>query len=162
MKRKNYFIAYLLIGIGIYFLIKQLELPFFEPLVGWPTLLGIVGTSFLLHSYKTKNKQNIFIGVLLVGFSIHFNGIEYYSFWYDHWAVYTLIVGIAYLISFFSTKKGLVLAVVLISISIIMLFSITLPDWVKPIYGIIDFIETFWPIILIVLGIYFLRTKRME
>lgn len=159
MRQKNTFIAYILIGLGVYFLIKQLNFAFFEPFTGWPTVIAIIGVSFLLHSYTAKDEGNIFTGVILLGIGIHFHGLQNYDFWYNHWSVYTLIIGIAYLILFFKTKKGLIPSVVLISVSVIMIFSITLPDWFKGIYGIIDFIETFWPVILIVIGIYFIRKK---
>ena len=139
--------------------VKQLNLVFFQPFIGWPTIVIIIGIAFLLHSYATKEKQNIFIGVILLGIGIHFHGLQNYDFWYNHWSIYTLIVGFAYLIRFFYMKKGLILSIVLITISIIMIFSISLPEWFQGVYGIIDFIETFWPIILIVIGIYFIRKK---
>jgi|SRR5699024_680702 len=159
LKNRNSFVAYLLIGLGVYFLIKQLDLAFFKPFFGWPTVIMIVGIAFLLHSYTAKDNHNTFIGILLVGFGIHFHGLQNYLFWYNHWSIYTLIIGIAYLILFFKTKRGLIPAIILISVSSIMIFSITLPDWFKGIYGIIDFIETFWPVILIILGVYFIRKK---
>lgn len=159
MRKQNLFFAYLLIGLGVYFLIRQLDLAIFRPFVGWPTILAIIGISFLLHSYSTKDKQNIFIGVIFLGLGIHFHGLQNYDFWYNHWSVYTLIIGIAYIVRFIYTKKGLIPAVVLITISVIMIFSISLPEWFQGIYGIIDFIETFWPVILIAIGIYFIRKK---
>lgn len=159
MKRKNSFIAYVLIGLGIYFLVKQLNFAFFEPFIGWPTVIAIIGIAFLLHSYTANEEGNIFIGVILLGIGIHLHGLQHYDFWYNHWSIYTLIFGIAYLILFFKTKRGLIPSVVLMSVSIIMIFSITLPSWFKGIYGIIDFIETFWPVILIVIGIYFIRKQ---
>lgn len=159
MKKRNLFTSYILIGLGIYFLIKQLEFSFFEPFIGWSTIVIIIGIAFLLHSYTAKEQSHLFTGIILLGIGIHFHGLQNYDFWYNHWSIYTLIIGIAYLFMFFKTKKGLIPSVVLLSISIIMIFSITLPDWFKGIYGIIDFIETFWPVILIVLGIYFIRKK---
>lgn len=159
MKKQHLFTAYLLIGIGIYFLIKQLDLAAFRNFYNWPTLLMIVGIAFLLHHYTVKEKQNIFTGVLLLGLGIHFHGLQNYDFWYNHWSIYTLIVGMAFLVRFFTTKKGFVPSVILIGISLLMIFSVTLPEWFQGIYGIIDFIETFWPVVLIVIGIYLLRKK---
>jgi len=159
MRKQNLFFAYLLIGLGVYFLIRQLDLAIFRPFFGWPTILALLGIAFLLHSYTTKEKQNIFLGVILLGLGIHFHGLENYDFWYNHWAIYTLIIGIAFLIWFFYTKKGLISAIVLITISVIMIFSISLPEWFQGIYGVIDFFETFWPVILIAIGIYMIRKK---
>lgn len=159
MQRQPLLIAYILIGLGIYFLIKQLEFVFFQPFIGWPTILAIVGISFLLHSYTAREKQNLFLGVLLIGLGVHFHGLQQYDFWYDHWSIYTLIVGISLLFRYFQTKKGLLISSLLIIISTIMIFSISLPDWFQPIYSVIDFIETFWPIILIIIGLFLLRKR---
>src|SRR5690606_9339156 len=112
------------------------------------------------HSFSNKEYQNIFTGVLLLGLGIHFHGLENYDFWFDHWSAYALIVGFAFLIRFFKTKKGLLPASVLIGISLLMIFSVTLPDWFQWIYGVADFLETFWPVALIAVGFYLLRFKK--
>lgn len=159
MRKQHLLIAYFLIGIGVYFLIKQVDLAIFQSFYGWPTVVMIVGLSFLLHSYTVKEVQSLFIGVILFGLGVHFHGLKNYDFWYDHWSIYTLIVGIAFLLRFLQTKSGLIPAIVLITISVIMIFSISLPDWFSGIYGIIEFIETFWPVVLIVIGVLLLRKK---
>ena len=160
MKKQNALTAYILIGIGVYFLVKQLDLEIFDNFYSWPTFLLIVGIAFLIHSYSTREYEHIFTGVLLLGLGIHFHGLENYSFWFDHWSVYALIVGVAFLVRFFKTRTGLIPGTALIGISLLMIFSVTLPkafDWV---YGIQDFLSTFWPVVLIVLGIYLLRFKK--
>lgn len=160
MKKQHAFAAYILIGIGIYFLIRQLNLALFANFYSWPTFLIIIGIAFLIHSYSAKEFQNIFTGVLLLGLGIHFHGLENYSFWLDHWAVYALIVGVAFLFRFLKTRSGLIPGVVLIGIALLMIFSVTLPEWFQWIYGVADFLETFWPVALIVVGIYLLRFKK--
>jgi len=160
MKKQNAFSAYVLIGIGIYFLIKQLDLAIFDNFYSWPTFLIIIGIAFLIHSYSAKEYNNLFTGVLLLGLGIHFHGLENYPFWFDHWSVYALIVGLAFLIRFFKTKKGLVPAGILIGIALLMIFSVTLPEWFQWIYGVIDFLETFWPVALIAIGVYLLKFKK--
>src|SRR5699024_9441316 len=110
MKKQNSFIAYILIGIGIYFLIRQLNLTLFENFYSWPTFLIIIGISYLIHSYSVKEYESIFTGILLLGLGIHFHGLENYSFWFDHWSAYALIVGIAFLVRFFYTRRGLIQA----------------------------------------------------
>lgn len=160
MLRKQHFLtAYFLIGIGIYFLLQHLNLSFFQSFYGWPTILMIIGLSFLLHSYTTKEHQSLFVGVILFGFGLHFHGLKTYDFWYDHWSIYTLIVGIAFLLRFFKTKSGFITAIILIGISILMIFSISLPEWFNGIFGVVEFIETFWPVVLIVIGVLLLRKK---
>lgn len=160
MKKQHILTAYILIGLGVYFLIRQLELTLFENFYSWPTFLIIIGIAFLTYSYSTKEYHNIFTGVLLLGLGIHFHGLENYDFWFDHWSAFALIVGLAFLFRFFKTKRGFIPATVLIGIAILMIFSVTLPEWFQWIYGVIDFIETFWPVALIVIGIYLLRRKK--
>ncbi|HLS22989.1 MAG TPA: DUF5668 domain-containing protein [Pseudogracilibacillus sp.] len=159
LKNKNKLIAYILIGLGVYFLIKQLDLPLFKPFIGWPTVIAVIGIAFLLHSYTASLHDNLFIGVILLGLGIHFHGLKTSPAWYDHWSIYTLIIGVAYGILFFKTKRGLIPAIVLLSLSSIMIFSITLPEWFQPVYIVIDFIDTFWPVILLGIGVYFLWKK---
>lgn len=160
MKKQNAFIAYIVIGIGIYFLIKQLDLQLFSAFYSWPTFLMIIGIAYLIHSYSTNELEHIFTGVLLLGLGIHFHGLENYAFWFDHWSAYALIVGIAFIVRYMQTKKGLIPGVVLIGIALLMIFSVTLPDWFQWIYGVVDFLETFWPVALIVFGVYLLRFKK--
>lgn len=160
MKKQNSFAAYVLIGIGVYFLIKQLDLPLFQNFYSWPTFLIIIGIAFLIHSYSTKEYNNIFTGVLLLGLGIHFHGLENYSFWFNHWSAYALIAGVAFWVRFLKTKSGFIPGSILIGISLLMIFSVTLPEWFQWIYGVAEFLETFWPVALIVLGIYLLRFKN--
>ncbi len=160
MKKQDAFIAYILIGIGVYFLIKQLELQIFSPFYSWPTFLIIIGIAFLIHSYSTNDYDHIFTGALLLGLGIHFHGLENYDFWFDHWSAYALITGIAFIIRYVRTKKGLIPGAVLIGIALLMIFSVTLPEWFKWIYGLVEFLESFWPVALIVFGVYLLRFKK--
>lgn len=160
MKKQNLFVAYLLIGIGIYFLLKQLHVPIFTNFYSWPTLLIIIGSALLLHSYSSKDYQNLFSGTILLGLGIHFHGLEHYSFWIDHWAVYPFIIGIAFIVRYLRTKRGLFVGIILVGISSLMIFSITVPTWFRWIYTLIDLLEKFWPIAIIVLGIYFLMKKK--
>lgn len=160
MKKKNAFSAYLLIGIGVYFLLRQLKIPILTDFYSWQTLLIIVGLALLIHSYTSKNYQNLFTGTIVLGLGIHFHGVAHYSFWIDHWAVYLLIVGIAFIVRYVHTKSGLFPGVLLIAFAIIMIFSIQLPIWFDWIYIVINFIEKFWPILLIVLGVHLLTKKK--
>ncbi len=160
IKKQNSFIAYLLIGIGTYFLIKQLDLALFDTFYSWPTVLIIIGIVFLIHSYSTHEYEHIFTGVLLLGLGIHFHGVENYNFWIDHWSIYTLIVGVAFVIRYLQTHRGLIPGLILIGISVILIFSVTLPDAFKWFYGVTEFLDSFWPIILIGFGFYVLFKKR--
>lgn len=160
MKRQNSFAAYILIGIGVYFLLRELKIPIITDFYSWPTLLIIIGLALLIHSYTSKDYQHLFSGTIVLGLGIHFHGIEHYVFWIDHWAIYPLIVGIAFIVRAIRTKKGFFPGILLTGLSIIMIFSVQLPATFNWIYDITAFLERFWPIILIGIGIYWLKKKK--
>lgn len=160
MKKYPVFTAYLLIGLGIYFLVKQLNLPFLSNFSGWSTIVIIVGIAFLTYSYATKDYAQIFPGTIILGVGIHFHGLENYNFWLDHWSVYPLIVGIAFIIQYLKSRNGLIPGIILIATALFMMLSIKIPPTFNWIYRIVEFIETFWPLVLIGLGIALLRFKK--
>lgn len=160
MKKQNSFAAYILIGIGSYFLLKQLELPILNDYYSWPTLLIIVGIALLIHSYSVKDYQHLFSGTVVFGLGVHFHGLNSYLFWIDHWAMYPLIIGIAFIVRFLRTKNGLLPGIFLIGVSLLMIFSENLPEWLDWVYIVIDFLEKFWTIAIILLGIMLLKRKK--
>ncbi|GAA0428853.1 hypothetical protein GCM10008934_18120 [Virgibacillus salarius] len=160
MKKQQTLTAYLLIGIGVFFLLQQLNIPILSNFYSWQTIIILIGLVLLIHSYVTKSYQNLFTGTVILGLGIHFYGIAYYSFWIDHWAMYLLIVGIAFIIRYLHTKEGIIPGLLLIVFAIIMLFSIQLPVWFNWIYIVLEYLERFWPVILIVLGLYLLKRKK--
>ncbi|MBU8565702.1 hypothetical protein KM914_04510 [Virgibacillus pantothenticus] len=162
MKKQNTLTAYLLIGIGLFFLLQQLNIPIFNNFYSWQTIIIVIGLVLLIHSYITKNYQNLFSGTILLGLGIHFYGLAYYSFWIDHWAMYVLIVGIAFIVRFFQTKEGVIPGLLLIAFSLIMIFSVQLPTWFNWIYSIVDLMERFWPVLLIIIGFYLLKGRKLH
>ncbi|WP_369693658.1 DUF5668 domain-containing protein [Lentibacillus sp. CBA3610] len=160
LKRQHSFAAYILIGIGVYFLLRELKIPIITDFYSWPTLLIIIGIALLIHSYTSKDYQHLLSGTIVLGLGIHFHGLNHYTFWIDHWAVYPLIVGIAVIVRSLRTKHGLFTGILISAISILLIFSIRLPaafDWV---YDLTALLERFWPLILIGIGIYWLKKKR--
>lgn len=160
MKKKNSLAAYILIGIGIFFLLRQLRIPILTDFYSLPTLLIIIGLSLIIYSYNSKKYQHLFIGTIILGIGIHIHGLNHYSFWIDHWAIYLLIIGIAFLIRYLQTKDGLFAGIVLIGLSILLIFSVELPEWLAWVYVVVDYIEDYWPIAIIIIGIYLLKKKK--
>lgn len=159
MKRQNGLFAYILIGIGIFFLFRELKLPIFTNFYSWQTLLIIIGLAFLVHSYRAKNYEQIFIGVLLLGVGIHLHGKVNYSFWIDHWAVYLVIVGLAFLIRYLKTKSGLLMGITFLGVGILLIYSTQFSAYFYWINDLFSLLERFWPVLLIILGIVLLRKK---
>lgn len=159
LKKQNSFTAYMLIAIGLYFLLKQLDLPLLSRFSSWPTLLILIGLAFLIHSYTVKEHSNLFSGALILLLGIHFHGLQNYPKWIDHWAVFPLIIGITYIVRYLQTKKGLIPGLTLIIFSSLMIFSIAVPTWLNWVYQLADLLEKYWPIAIIILGLYLLKKK---
>ncbi|WP_342039395.1 LiaI-LiaF-like domain-containing protein [Gracilibacillus kekensis] len=158
--KKNGLVAFLLIGIGLFFLLRELRLPILTDFYSWPTLLILIGAAFLIYSFSSKDFKNVFPGVVLLGLGIHFHGLTHYSFWIDHWGMYTFIVAIAFLIRAIKTKKGSIPGIILLIISIFAIFVENQPGWFGWINQIMYWIERFWPVLLIGLGVYLLLKKK--
>ncbi|MBM7554600.1 LiaI-LiaF-like domain-containing protein [Thalassobacillus pellis] len=160
MKKQNTFVGFFLIGIGAYFLLQQFHIPLFTDFYSWPTILMIIGLSLLLHSYISNDYQSIFTGALLLGLGLHFHGIRTYSFWIDHWGIYLLIVGIALLLQYNKTKKGLLPGLLLVGLAIFAIVTTGIPSWFYWLNQAFNIIERFWPVVLIVIGIYMLMKRK--
>ena len=154
------FIGFLLIGVGVYFLLRQLRFPILTDFYSWPTLLMIIGIAFLLYSYISNDYKNLFSGVLLLGIGLHFHGLNNYRFWIDHWGVYPLIVSLAFLIRYPKTKSGLFPGLILLVISLFAIFASNKPTWFNWINEIVEFLNQFWPIVLIGIGVFLLWKKK--
>jgi len=156
VNKQNVLSAYILIGIGLYFLMKQFDIPLLANFYGWSTIMIIVGVALLLYSFRTKDAHNIFSGVIVLGIGIHFHGLDNYTFWSNHWAVYILIVGLAFIVRSLWSKEGMMTGIVLTVISSLFIFSWSIPHWLT---SPMKHIHTLWPIAIILLGIYLLRKK---
>ncbi|MFZ3588357.1 LiaI-LiaF-like domain-containing protein [Bacillus sp. DJP31] len=160
LKKQGVFPGIILIGIGIYFLLDQLHFPALSMFYSWPTLLIIIGVAFLSQAYTSRDYQNIVPGFILVGLGVHFHLLELVSFWPDHWAMFTCIIGIAFLLRYQQTKSGLLPGIVLLLLSILALFYHEVIGWLGWVGTIVELAEHYWPIGLILVGVYLLFFKK--
>ncbi|HEY4601152.1 MAG TPA: DUF5668 domain-containing protein [Cerasibacillus sp.] len=160
MKKQHLFTSYLLIGIGVFFLLRQLKVPIFTDFYSWPTFLIIIGFAFLIYSFKAKEYGQLFTGTFLLGLGIHFHGVKHYDFWIDHWAMYVLILGIAFFVRFLKTKEGLLQSVILSGFALFMIYSNAIPlqfPWMNDAFHLL---ETYWPVALIITGLLLLLRHK--
>lgn len=158
MKRQGIFPGVLLIGVGLIFLLQNYNIPFIHSIFTWPSILVIIGLAFLFQAYIGGDYHSIFTGVLLVGLGVHFHGLALFSFWPDHWAMFTLIIGIAFLFRYKKTKKdGFIPGVLLLILSLVAFLYAEFIDWFGSLYR---YVENFWPIALIIGGIYLLFFRK--
>ncbi|HLQ72269.1 MAG TPA: DUF5668 domain-containing protein [Bacillota bacterium] len=159
MKRQHTFIACVLIGIGLFYLLKQLNIDLLHGFYGWPTILMIIGIAFLINSIMNKDYSNIFTGTFLLGLGIHFHGLHHYTFWLEHWSVFTLLIGISLITRSIWTKNGFMSGLVFTVISGLLLFNNQLGEMYHWSAEVIDWVYRLWPVVFIILGIYLLKRK---
>lgn len=159
MKNNKKFVGVLLIGIGLYFILQQYNIPFLSQFGTWPTILIVIGIALLFNGYFNRSNDSLFPGVILLGLGFHFHALHHIDRWIDHWGMYTLIVGLAFLIKAQKGKQGILPGILLILISFVALTSIAMPGWFYWFDYLFSFIERFWPFILIITGSYLMIKK---
>ncbi|WP_440896012.1 LiaI-LiaF-like domain-containing protein [Amphibacillus sp. Q70] len=160
MRKQNYLTAYILIGAGLYFLLQQWHIPFLSNFSTWPTLLILLGVSLLIHSYLSRDYDKLFPGVILLGLGVHFHAVAIYPNWVEHWSIYAIIIGLAFLIRYQKTKVGLYPGLIILFIGLFMLLSITNSQFSQSVHQFISLLENYWPIGLIVFGVYLLFKRK--
>lgn len=160
MKKQSVFPGIVLIGIGLYFLLDQLHFTALQAFYSWPTLLVIIGVAFLAQAYTSRDYQNILPGVILTGIGVHFHLISLLDIWPDHWAMFTLIIGVAFLLRYQQTKTGLLPGLLLLVLSIVTLFYQEVVGWLSWVGSVVQLVEKYWPVVLIAAGVYLLFIKK--
>ncbi|PWA06393.1 hypothetical protein DCC39_17435 [Pueribacillus theae] len=158
MRNHHIFIGILLLGVGLFFFLDSLHVTFIQTLLDWQFILIVIGIAFLAHGFLGKEAASFFPGTLLLGLGIHFFAAANVEFWPKSWGMYTLIVGVAFLVQYFKTKKGgFLTACILIMISLLELFY---ANFQLILMKVETLFKGFWPILLIGLGLYFLFFKK--
>jgi len=158
-KKDRSLIAFILIGIGLYFLLQKFNVPFTDTLLSWPVLLSVIGLALIINSLRTKDYDSLLISFIILGIGIHFYGRQNYNFWVDHWAVYLLIVGMAMIFRAYWTKKGLGSGIILSLLAAVFILPLQMPNFLSWMNDLSSLIFSFWPVILIVIGLYLLFKK---
>ncbi|MGF2617286.1 hypothetical protein FZC84_05480 [Rossellomorea vietnamensis] len=160
MKGQRLFPGMILIGFGIYFYLQQSSIPVFREFYTWPTLLIIVGAAFLTQGYKGRDYESILPGTILTGFGMHFHISSNVAIWPDHIGVFILIISLGFLLRYQKTGNGLFQGVLFLILAIILLFYDKVLKWLGILQGGVDVIKDFWPLIIVLIGIYLLFIKK--
>lgn len=160
MKKNNIFSGIILVGIGCYLLLQQLQIPVFTHFYSWPTLVIIVGIAFLVQAYSENNHGSILPGVILVGFGFHFHGINQLAFWPKQSGTLLFIIGLGLLLTYFKTKNGLFQSILVLIVSMLFLNYNRFMGWLDFLEGGFAFILNYWPLILVGIGVYLLFIKK--
>lgn len=157
MKQYKQLIGYICIGLSIYFLMTQLNLPIFRYVDGIYTVIAIIGLSFVIYS-QTKNEPiHLLFGTFFIGIGIHLFGLTHIKHWIDDWAMYLLFLSISILLYYLQTKKNGWIGLSLLILSSFLIIGNHFPETFSSIHFMLDFINTFWPIGLLIYGFLLLR-----
>ncbi|RNA70236.1 LiaI-LiaF-like domain-containing protein [Alteribacter keqinensis] len=161
MKRRNNLLpGLILIALGAYFFARQMgwHIPLSDTLFSWPSILLIAGLLFCGQAWSNKDDGQLFSGLVMTGLGIQFHAVHTYGLWSHHWAYFTLIIGIAFLAKyFFSRRDGWVPGIILTALSILSLFYQGTVVLIRESLG--SFAQ-YWPVLLILAGVYILFFRK--
>lgn len=161
MKNQRIFPGVILIGFGAYFLLQQINMTIFQQFFSWPTLLIIVGIAFLGQGYTAKDYESILPGVIITGFGLHFHLVNHLAFWpHNTIGMLILIISFGFFLRFQKVNNGLFQAFLFLIIAVLLLFYDKIAGYFGLLQNGMSIVWKFWPVLLIVVGIYFLLKKK--
>lgn len=150
MNRETLFPGMVLLGLGVYFLLRQLEIPAIDNYLSWPVIVMVVGLAFIISSFFGRDKGAVVPGGITFFIGVHFFALEHISEWPDHWSMYPGAVGMGFLLSFLRTLE----IGYLVPSGILLAFPILLLGFQGE-----QWIQHWWPMALIVLGLFMVFGK---
>ena len=160
MKNQRIFPGIILIGFGVFFFWQQAKISLFAEFISWPSLLMIVGIAFLCQGYGGKEYESIFPGVILTGFGLHFHIVNRLSIWPNALGIFILIIALGSILRYQKTGNGLFQGILFLAFAGLMIFYQQLIGWLGLLTNKLDSVVQYWPILLIIIGVYLLFFKR--
>jgi hypothetical protein len=160
MKKQRIFPGIILLGFGIYFFWQQANITFFAEFMTWPTLIMIVGIAFLSQGYGGKDYDAILPGVILTGFGFHFHVVNRFSIWPDLVAALVLFIALGSILRYQKTGNGLFQGILFLALAGLMIFYNKIVGWFGLLTNQVDSVFQYWPILMIIIGVYLLFFKR--
>lgn len=160
MKKQHIFPAMIFITFGTYFALQQGNINLFTDFFSWPTLLFLVGISFLFQGYGGKDYDAIIPGVIFAGLGIHFHFIQHFNLWSDSPGIFLLIIALAFLLFYQKTGEGLIYVLFFLIVSVILLFYKRISEWLGVLESGTSFVLKFWPFLFIGYGIYLIIKRK--
>ncbi|MED5246883.1 LiaF transmembrane domain-containing protein [Priestia sp. LL-8] len=160
MKKQSMFFGVLLVGFGIFFLLNELHMSIAAKVYTWPVLLILIGAALLTESALSQDHSNLLASYILITLGIHFYVSEQIPFWPTNISMVVFMVAISFLLSARKAKSGFFQGGTLLIIAILMMFSDRLKLFLPKVEDGVNYLTTFWPILLLLVGIYLLFFKR--
>jgi hypothetical protein len=160
MKNQRIFPGIILIGFGAYFFLQQSNIALFQEFYTWPTLLVIVGISFLAQGYGAKDYEAILPGVILTGFGLHFHIINHFALWPNHIGTFILIIALGFLLRYQKVRSGLFQGILFLVLALLLLFYDRVIAWLGILESTVSIAWKSWPIVLVLIGSYLLFVRK--
>ncbi|AXI31563.1 hypothetical protein CIB87_21875 [Priestia megaterium] len=160
MKKQSMFFGVLLVGFGIFFLLNELHMSIAAKVYTWPVLLILIGAALLTESALSQDHSNLLASYILITLGIHFYLSEQIPFWPTNISMVVFMVAISFLLSARKAKSGFFQGGTLLIIAILMMFSDRLKLFLPKVEDGVNYLTTFWPILLLLVGLYLLFFKR--
>ncbi len=154
------FFGVLLVGFGIFFLLNELHMSIAAKVYTWPVLLILIGAALLTESALSEDHSNLLASYILITLGIHFYVSEQIPFWPTNISMVVFMVAISFLLSARKAKSGFFQGGTLLIIAILMMFSDRLKLFLPKVEDGVNYLTTFWPILLLLVGLYLLFFKR--
>ncbi|MBP0723907.1 hypothetical protein J5Y03_01755 [Bacillus sp. RG28] len=160
MRKNRLFLGILLIGFGLFYFISKWHIASLQSFNDWTTPLFITSIALLVQAFKGKEYYYIFPGIVVFGFGFHFYALKHFSFWPHHWSVLILFISIGMILQSRKTRADLLPGVILFIIGLFLLFNEKLSTMLGSLQTQISSFQQYWPIIIAVIGCYFLFSKK--
>ncbi|MGP7816803.1 LiaI-LiaF-like domain-containing protein [Niallia sp. 01092] len=160
MKTQKLFSGMILIGFGLYILLKEYPIPSLSSLFVWPTLLLIVGIAFLFQGYWGKDHGSILPGVVLTGFGLHFHLVNKLAIWPDHTGTFLLIIALGFILQQQKSGQGMMNGLLFLLLAIFLLFNQDILKSLGFLKISTNTMNKIIPILFLLLGAYYLLTRK--
>ncbi len=162
MKKISLLPVIILLGIGIFYSIQKLNIHLFEGQSSWQFLLMILGLAFLISGHLEQDATAILPGLILVGVGAHFYFYEKLPSWPDHSASFLFIISIGLILTAIKTKSGYPQGMILLAIGLFLHFFPTIMASLTIVENGVNLIETYWPLLFVLISGFLLVAKRKK
>lgn len=160
MTNQKYFVSTTLILLGIYYLLLMFDFSSIEELYTWAVAVTIFGMAFISQANKGKQSDLYLPGLLLLGMGLYYSFDWFFNFWPSEISAIITGTGIALLFHSYHKHSSYLIGLITTFVGILMTFQEKFL-FVETLFNMsIDFLNTFWPLIIIGAGVYILTRKK--
>jgi hypothetical protein len=153
---KNVFTGILLMGLGLFFIMREFPI-FAKEIFQWPTYILIIGVALFGQVYKSKEFGLLFPATIITLLGIHFHGTYLFEAWPTHWSVYPLIISIAFFVLFQATRTGFFTGLLFLMVAGTGFLYHNGTGSSDPFLYILN---RYWSVLLLIVGLYHLLRKK--